>query len=893
MIDLPAEQWQAKCLAVWHWEPGDQHNQKSTNNNTLNRLIFSIAYDVLSEFYAFVYIEIFYSLNETIMSKKHKKSRKPLSSSKNQSSSLSLEQQEKQTYSLLENEKYKEASESCKILLKHEKRPEWIELLAKIYHGRSRELASKGLYKEAVMICRNRSDLCHQPLSDIFYFQMLLAANMNTQALLLYQQHQTIFEQQGVLLEIRQHLAALSLTQPDEFLNELSPDDILIRDYSTAKQALHAYCDADDNTLNEHLAHIAFRSPFRDLRQILKAATSIENGVIVNIALLDRIPVNSPFKALGQAIANASLPTSQLFADFSQLSPNLIQIIAANRNNQQLLKLFNELRQLGTVPAAGAVLRLVIRHQKTLGINYAKHIALRILVEMPGGLSSFNKAFGKINPFELSRIKTWYLEKEQEHPMEIFEAWEENAKILKSDTFHSIEDYHLSLALIAHHKLKQLDYLGGYENSVINQLIQIIHFDPLDQASYIRLVSSCRQQGDLKQARVYLTQALEQFPDEISVLSEAVEMALASKAYKKVVQLANRILQKDPINTRVRIMLIDAHLSHTRKLLKQSKYKLAENELNLALNFSKTDEEKARIAFVHGTLLLDTAQIKFAAETWQAANKMFSNELCGYFYLLIELFYQKRNVKHILKTTKIQPKFKQVTKAQLLTFFNKLKIEFKQTNDPNVFAAVKMLEAVVGRALKHTYSISEFSLICEITIYFNLEKLTLKYVKKARKHYPEEINFECYEFQAKIELNGYISHKDMDRLQVLGEQAKEKDDTPLIHLIEMIMAPFSAGCYLNSEQDDEFDEPFNPNEMNLFIDEFLKTIPANELKKMGRDIGETNPRIIAMEYLAQTIPALMEENDIDKNFNPFEPASKKKKTNAKKQSTHDSQLELF
>jgi len=459
--------------------------------------------------------------NETIMSKKHKKSRKPSSLRKKQSTPLSLEQQEKQTYSLLKNKKYKEASESCKILLKQEKRPKWLELLAKIYYGRSRELASKGLYKEAVMICRNRSDLCHQPLADIFYFHMLLAANMNAQALLLYQQHQAIFEQQGVLSEVRQHLAALSLTQSEGFLNELSPDDTLVKDYPVAKQALQAYCDADDNTLNEQLAHIAFRSPFRDLRQTLKAASSIEYGATVNTELWDRVPVNSPFKVLAQAIATASLPTNQLFADFSQLSIDQIQIIATSKNNQQLPKLFNELRQLGAAPAAVAVLRLVIRHQKTLGVSYAKHIALRILVEAPSGMSSFKKTFGKISPFELSRIKTWYLEKEQGHPMDIFEAWEENAQVLESDTFHSIEGYQLSLALIGHYKLKQLDCLGHFSvENVIDELMYIIQHDPFDQPSYVRLISTYRQQGNLKQARVYLAQALEKFPDEPNSLTK-------------------------------------------------------------------------------------------------------------------------------------------------------------------------------------------------------------------------------------------------------------------------------------------------------------------------------------------------------------------------------------
>jgi len=55
----------------------------------------------------------------------------------------------------LQQERFKEAVELFKQLVRQDPRPEWREALADAYGGRARALAGKGMFKEAVMVLEN------------------------------------------------------------------------------------------------------------------------------------------------------------------------------------------------------------------------------------------------------------------------------------------------------------------------------------------------------------------------------------------------------------------------------------------------------------------------------------------------------------------------------------------------------------------------------------------------------------------------------------------------------------------------------------------------------------------------------------------------------------------
>src|SRR6478735_4956900 len=55
----------------------------------------------------------------------------------------------------LEQEKYKEAIELYKLVIRQEPRPEWKDSLADAFCGRARALAAKSMFKEAAMVLEN------------------------------------------------------------------------------------------------------------------------------------------------------------------------------------------------------------------------------------------------------------------------------------------------------------------------------------------------------------------------------------------------------------------------------------------------------------------------------------------------------------------------------------------------------------------------------------------------------------------------------------------------------------------------------------------------------------------------------------------------------------------
>lgn len=79
-----------------------------------------------------------------------------------------------------------------------------------------------------------------------------------------------MLETTGYLTDLREQLAAQALAGRTEVIAGLSPEDPVVLDHPIAVDALQAYCRGDDIALESHLKRLPFRSPYRDLRQILK-----------------------------------------------------------------------------------------------------------------------------------------------------------------------------------------------------------------------------------------------------------------------------------------------------------------------------------------------------------------------------------------------------------------------------------------------------------------------------------------------------------------------------------------------------------------------------------------------------------------------------------------------
>ena len=835
------------------------------------------------------------------MARKRKKpSGKSASRPQNKQAELTPQARACQARDLIDKSRFREAVDACKLLLKVERRPEWVELLAEAYDGRARSLADKGMYKEAVTIWRNCAELCGKTLNDVFFFNLLCKAGMVEQAFEFYRHHQAALEARGELAQTRERLAALSLAGYGKALNALPGDDALVKGYPAAMGALEAYCGGDDGALQESLKTISFRSPFRHFGQILKALQVAESDAAAAAALFERVPPASPFMPLVDAATASLTPDSDLFAGLAKREREARRFIAARWGlDQVLLKFAEEVRQLGAAPSVESLMRFVSRHQRLLTPEYAREAAFHLVARAPGVRSVFIRNFGKLLPLEASRIEAWGREMAAEHPFDVVTAWERVENAMEPSNCGGESNYRLSVALVVRHCLEYADRFQPPAEVTISALERIVEYDPEDHDAYIRLIATYRKTGQLKEARRYVDQAQQVFPGDIAVLTEAVETALASDAYKKAAKLAAQILEKDPINIRVRTALIDAHLSHARKQLAQRKYPLADKELAVAEGWTRTPRDKARVDLVRGTGLFAKGQVGEAADLWRVAETALGGEMCGRFCLLMELTRHDCNIDAVLKKAGIGPAAT-ATKEAVLQFIHLLKEHFHDADVEAVAIAMAPLAKSLVKAAAHEYSVADYEIICETLMHFRHDELCDRYAKHGRRQHPQAAIFKYYELAVRQARHGHLSDQDIDRLHDLYDEAYHSGDKALSHRIEQLLK--ASHSLFDFDDDDEYDDDVYddgpPVDLEHFIDMLIKALPAQEVNKLQREMGREGLREAAKKMILDDMEAHFGEvpdDDDDDVFNPFDSAPKRgKKAGGKAgKKASDKQLDFF
>jgi hypothetical protein len=129
---------------------------------------------------------------------------------------------------------------------------------------------------------------------------------------------------------------------------------------------------------------------------------------------------------------------------------------------------------------------------------------------------------------------------------------------------------------------------------------------------------------------------LETFPDDSEVLKCGVEAAIGRGAFKKASRLAGKLLAADPINPEVRLMLIDAHLAHARKVAKQQKYAIAFKECELAASYDRPGLTRGTIQMFQGLLFMATGDEAGGLQLIEEGQKQSSNPVLAHFSVRME-----------------------------------------------------------------------------------------------------------------------------------------------------------------------------------------------------------------------------------------------------------------
>lgn len=627
----------------------------------------------------------------------------------------------------LDAKRFREAVELYKGLLKQERRPERVDGLAESYAGRGRELAAKGMFAEALVVWRNRASLCGRPLVDGPYLDWLLGAGEHDGALRLLA---AVGDPSPTGADLEARLAAVALTAPDSALAQVPLESPLRRHRPAVLAALAAYCRGDQSDLDERLRAIPFRSPYRDLRLILKSLSLLGDDTAQAAELIARIGHDSPFERLAAVARAAILTGSAWLVALLDLDDEgrqlLLDLKGCPENRRSLLLEVAELARTATPLQPATVVNLLLRRSRGLPATAAK-LCRRLLPFAAKRLEDYRNAFGSLTEAERESLLARGAETtNDEHG--IGRHWLRAAAL-----YSQREAAPLQAALILRHLFEIVAGSGDMPDSdseCITWLERSLEFDPDDRATHLKLIRIHRQNNELRAARASVDTALARFPNDPAVLLEAVETALAGNAFKKAVALAKRLLELDPINSRVRALIGQAHLAHARKQIRSRRTEAACKELALAEEWLTVAHERSIAKLLRGL----SARTPQADALLREAASELGGQLSAAFHLLLESLRVGDDAAGVLRRAGIALSGTSTPRevAAVMHASNALAAADKR----KLQAVFDTLRAQLLRSVNGAFSESERIAVCEAALRWNESGLLRAYADAGLKGVP-------------------------------------------------------------------------------------------------------------------------------------------------------------
>ncbi|MCK5877267.1 MAG: hypothetical protein KAG43_06495 [Candidatus Marithrix sp.] len=510
-----------------------------------------------------------------------------------------------QAKEFLASGKYKEATNIYKKLLKIEPKQEWQEGLATAYLLRAKNLAEKGMFKEAVVLWENRAKSCNDKKLFEQYIFWLIKSGSHIRAINLLL-NSSVDLPKATLQQLMVQFGGLFFKGDAEVMQAFPPSDPLVKHYAIIEQALTSYYQNDKKLCEEYINQIPFRSPYRDFCLILKSLLVIDSNQKLANDLLVKIPSSSPYAKFASLIKVIAKPCdTNLLSELAQFNSVEQQFIFYIKGwNKQQLKAINILKEATNKKRKindKIVLKILIENRQAFGEEYAKNSCIAILPSYPDGIKLYEKAFSPLSEFEKNRILA--LNYEQQGVSFMAEKhWHICIDILKKNRKANSP----KIAMILRHQAERLKQHGSYwdNEEAPEYIIQSLDFDPNDKISYLKLTEWYKKNNQTKNYYQWSETAVKKLPFDSDILFIAMEAATDRKSFKKALKYAVTLLKIDPINTKARYIARNSHIAHAHKLIKTGKYPLAHKELLEAAQFEKATKQTGIIQINQGLLEL-------------------------------------------------------------------------------------------------------------------------------------------------------------------------------------------------------------------------------------------------------------------------------------------------
>ncbi len=755
------------------------------------------------------------------MSKRNK--RKNKRSRKTNSSKLSSEQLKLQVRQALSNSHYKLAIQSLKILLKKaEKSDSILNLLQQAYTGRAEELAETGMIKEAVAIWDVGTQYGLNPVEQRYLSWVVSSKQYSCLA--------KIYEQISIedKLHLQPQLAAKCLSGDLSILKLLPADDPLHSNYGVAHRLLQAWCSgADEEQLTPLMKAISFRSPYRELRQIVQASLLLEKSPEQAEIAIQRIAKTSPFYPLAEQLQLAQLETSAFLVKFSSLSVQSKECAMEVRqwSDKQTLNVFKKLETLKGNPSKKTLSNTLLLLSKQLNntqlspaiknwldnttkkvwaISEAESVSnlnFKKLSNAVGELTTLDKNYYQClstlsNPGSLRLLKN-KIEKYQEAL-----KTSSDQKIEKNDRL--LISALMSRYLLEEWKQSNQNKLTEHSFSILEKLLSD---DPSDHKSWQDLLEYHLQNKNLKAAKEAINQAIKHHPNNIKILDLAVRIAITNHAFVKAANYATSILSIDPINRSAQQYLQHAHLSHARKQIKQKKWHLAEKELLKAQQWKGTALTKLLIEVLKIYLIQAEKGVKTAAKNFQElAKKTGANNVWLDFIIRHQGMQINQSYKTSLRNAKLINLWNKPNKEKLWALMDIVQ-QLKDIHSDGIHSALKSLFRPLKKAAKLSFSEQEGEQICEFWLQNKEEDLLDKYSHQLRRQHDDKPIFIYYSFVNFTGFNPTIFNLLEEAWNEAEQQKNEALTARLAGLLEKLSRSYSNPFSSDDMWFDGIDDP--------------------------------------------------------------------------------------
>jgi tetratricopeptide (TPR) repeat protein len=753
---------------------------------------------------------------------------------------------------------FKQAIDLFKRLVKQDARTEWRDALAEAYAERARTLAAKGMFEEAEIALSKAAGPDGTIRDPLLYVQCLVKRGQVHKAAELAVKYVVNDKVPAATApQLAELTAALWLVAPVPLAppaNQQSEGGKWIEHARVAHQTLTAWIEGKpQQEIDLLLSRIPLRSAFRGLRLSLKSLMTAPEDPARARQLLGGIPPKSAFASFRLAIeaalagepaepvarASRSSRAQQVFAVEVKGLPNsaaqsVAQLVKAERNGP------------------GALLSFLASQTGTLPADDVKSACLNLLPQAPDRLRLFESAFGRLSEFDKNRVLALAAEigndwKRAEQRWRVAARSVENAVGTEARLSAGVIYRHLARLAQDH---PEIEGEGTSEFPCIEFLERSLQADADYLPAILQLIGLYRTNGLHKDWHRLAEEAAQRFPEEGAILLQAVDSAIARKAYKKAIGFARKLLTVDPISQEARQRMIELQISHARKQARSKRADLAFKELGKAAEWEQPGTPSFLLYISQGLVGRELGREPDAEARLRQGVELAGSGVAGWFRASLEhALMNASEANGVLLRQELVGALQAETptKEAILSIVSAVSGGEARERKKVVVGLIFRIREWLLKGSSLAWSAAEFHPIAEMFKRADAYDLLGDYAKPARQREPEDPTWRYYQVVARTKGDrSRLSFSETEELIEIAEDASHRHDFHMANRIRRFIegsGPESSPCrgsrWITEVDRPNFDDEDEADDtLSELLAIGLEDTPPDMVKRMIAKLGQ-------------------------------------------------------